>query len=77
MISTEKTTPDLCTGDIWQHKMPVWGDFLDHHTTLNNCVVNNNKTLRDVQRKNVVNNVHMSSSRAPWQDSPYTNKYTD
>jgi len=26
MISTEKTTLDLC--DIWQLKMPVHGDFL-------------------------------------------------
>ena len=28
---------------------------------------------RDVQRKNVVNNVDMSSLRAPWQNGPYKN----
>jgi len=27
-ISTVNTTPDICTGDIWQHKMQVRGDFL-------------------------------------------------
>ena len=30
---------------------------------------------RDVQRKYVVNNVDMSSLRAPWQNGPYTNKH--
>ena len=32
---------------------------------------------RDAQRKNVVNNVDMSSLRAPWQNSPYKNQHTE
>ena len=36
-----------------------------------------NINWRDVQRKNVVNNVDMSSFRAPWQIGPYTETYTD
>ena len=32
-----------------------------------------NINWRDVQRKNVVNNVDMSSLRAPWQNGPYKN----
>jgi len=31
---------------------------------------------RDVQRMNVVNNVDMSSLRAPWQNGPYENQHT-
>jgi len=31
----------------------------------------------DVQRKNVVNSVDMSSLRAPWQKGPYENKHTE
>jgi len=31
----------------------------------------------DVQRKNVVNNVDLSSLRAPWQNGPYKNKHTE
>jgi len=31
----------------------------------------------DVQRKNVVNNVDMSSLRAPWQNGPYKSKHTE
>ena len=32
---------------------------------------------RDVQRQNVVNNVDMSSLRAPWQNGRYKNKHTE
>jgi len=32
---------------------------------------------RDVQRKNVVNNVDISSLRAPWQNGPYKIKHTE
>ena len=32
---------------------------------------------RDVQRKNVVNNVDMSSLRPPWQNGLYKNQYTE
>ena len=32
---------------------------------------------RDVQRKNVVNNVDMSSVRTPWQNDPYKNIHTE
>ena len=32
-----------------------------------------NINWRDVQIKNVVNNVDMSSLRAPWQNGPYKN----
>ena len=32
-----------------------------------------NKNGRDVQRKNVVNNVDKSSLWAPWQNGPYKN----
>ena len=39
------------------------------------CVVNIH--WRNVQRKNVVNNVDMSSLRAPWQNDPYKNKQTE
>jgi len=41
------------------------------------CMVWNSFRSRDVQRKNVVNNVDMSSLRAPWQKGPYTNKHTE
>ena len=30
--------------------------------------------LKDVQRKSVVNNVDMSSLKAPWQNGQYTNQ---
>ena len=33
--------------------------------------------IRDVQRKNVVNNVDMSSLRAPCQHDPYKNNHTE
>ena len=33
----------------------------------------NNINWRDVQTKNVVNNVDMSNLRAPWQNDPYKN----
>jgi len=33
----------------------------------------NNINWRDVQIKNVANNVDMSSLRAPWQNGPYKN----
>jgi len=36
-----------------------------------------NINWRDVQRKNVVNNVDKSSLRAPCQKGPYTNKHTE
>jgi len=36
-----------------------------------------NINWRDVQRKNVANNVDMSSLRAPWQKSPYKNQHTE
>jgi len=38
------------------------------------CVLPNSANInwRDVQRKNVVNNVDMSSLRASWQNGPYT-----
>jgi len=36
-----------------------------------------NINCRDVQRKNVVNNVEMSSLRAPWQNDLYKNKHTE
>ena len=36
-----------------------------------------NINWRDVQRKNVVNNVDMSSLRAPWQNGPYKNQHTE
>ena len=32
---------------------------------------------RDVQRKNIVNNVDMSSLRTPWQNGPYKNQHTE
>ena len=32
---------------------------------------------RDVQRKNVINNVDVSSIRAPWQNGPYKSKHTE
>jgi len=35
----------------------------------------NNINWRYVQRKNVVNNVDMSSLRAPWQSGPYKNLF--
>jgi len=35
-----------------------------------------NINWRDVQRKNIANNVAMSSLRAPWQNGSYTNKHT-
>jgi len=41
----------------------------------NVCV--HNCKWRQVQRKNVVNNVDMSSLRAPWQNDPYKNKHTE
>jgi len=55
IISTENTTSDLCTGDIWQHKMQVRGDFLRPTHGTDRSVVNDNINWRDVQRKNVVN----------------------
>jgi len=33
--------------------------------------------LSNVRRKNVVNNVDMSSLREPWQNGPYKNKHTE
>ena len=38
-----------------------------------NCNIN----WTDVQRKNVVNNVDMSSLRAPWQNGPYKNQHIE
>jgi len=73
MISTVNTTPDICTGDIWQHKMQVRGDFLRPPHGTDKSVVNDNINWRDVQTKNVVNNVDMSCLRAPWQNGPYKN----
>jgi len=40
-----------------------------HCLTTNTAFFNTN--WRDVQIKNVVNNVDMSSLRAPWQNGPY------
>jgi len=37
------------------------------------CELVYNINWRDVQRKNVVNNVDMSNLRAPWQNGPYKN----
>ena len=34
---------------------------------------NTNINWRDVQTKNVANNVDMSCLRAPWQNGPYKN----
>jgi len=36
-----------------------------------------NTNWRDVQRENVVNNVYMSSLRAPWQNGSHTDKHTE
>jgi len=36
-----------------------------------------NINWRDVQTKNVVNNVDMSCLRAPWQNGPYKNKHKE
>jgi len=36
-----------------------------------------NINWRDVQSKNVVNNVDMSSLRAPWKNGPYKNQNTE
>jgi len=55
--NVDNTTPDLCTGEIWQHKMPIRGDFLRPPHGTNKSVVNDNINGGDVQRKNVVNNV--------------------
>jgi len=38
---------------------------------------NQDYKLRNVQSKNVVNNVDMSSLRAPWQNGPYINQHTE
>jgi len=37
----------------------------------------NNTNKRDVQRKNVVNNIDSWSLRAPCQNGPYTEKHTE
>jgi len=58
-ISTVKTTPDICTGDIWQHKMQVRGDFSRPPHGTDKSVINDNINWRDVQIKKVVNNVDM------------------
>ena len=39
-----------------------------------NTVINN-VNFSNVQSKKVVNNVDMSSSRAPWQNGPYKKAY--
>jgi len=36
-----------------------------------------NINCRDVQKRNVVNNVDMSSLRAPWQNGQYKNQHTE
>jgi len=41
-----------------------------HKTEYNSCL---NINWRDVQTKNVVNNVDMSCLRAPWQNGAYKN----
>jgi len=41
---------------------------------INKCKPKNGiKSTQDVQINNVVNNVDMSSLRAPWQNGPYKN----
>jgi len=74
MISTVNTTPDICTGDIWQHKMQVRGDFFKTATRHWQKCCKCNINWRDVQTKNVVNNVDMACLRAPWQNI-YTSIY--
>jgi len=45
-----------------------------YHTVMSKCY---NINWKDVQRKNVVNNVDMSSLRTPWQNDTYKNKPTE
>ena len=40
-------------------------------------IIFRNINCRDVQRKNVINNVDKSSLRAPWQNGPHKNQHTE
>jgi len=66
----------------WQNKNNgVWHANRDSslrcvYMSLRVTVWTNNINWRDVQRKNVVNNVDKSSLRAPWQNGPYTQNDT-
>jgi len=52
--------------------------FLINHYYINDIVrLLNDINWRDVKRKNVVNDVDMSSLRAPWQNGPYENKHSE
>jgi len=47
-------------------------EFLDRIS-----IIRNNINKRDIQGKNVVNNVDMSSLSAPWQNGTYKNQHTE
>ena len=52
-------------------------EYSSHMCVNESSSVHSNINWRDVQRKNVVNNVDMSSLRAPWQIGPYTEKHIE
>ena len=65
---------------LYKGRTSYWYKYMDTNSHLHaymRLVYCNNKHWRDVQRKNVVNNLDMSSLRVPWQKSPYKNKHTE
>ena len=51
----------------------IWHSHEDYNLHVHNTIMYININERDVQRKNVVNNVDKSSLWAPWQNGPYKN----
>jgi len=60
-----------------KNKWQDWCMHLPSSFNIKHCLKDCNINWSDVQRKNVVNNVDMSSLRAPWQNSPYKNKHAE
>jgi len=67
MISTKKLRQNIFLN--WYNKQRFCLVVYVNISSMKNLNING----RDVQRKNVVNNVEKSSLWAPWQNGPYKN----